>query len=98
MAKVKKIKSNKSEDVHQAIRHFGVLIEAVNDNVALLAEQQGDIKKTLNSHTEMIGRLAVNLEIVKEDVEFIKSGLKRKVDVEEFSALEKRVAVLEKRR
>ena len=133
MAKVKKIKSNKSEDVHQAIRHIGVLIEAVNDNVALVAEQYGDIKKTLDvhtkildshtaildshterldshtaildshterldSHTEMIGRLAVNLEIVKEDVGSIKNGLKKKVDGEEFSALERRVTVLEKRR
>ena len=105
MAKVKKIQSNKSEDVHQAIRHIGVLIEAVNDNVALVAEQYGDIKKTLDvhtkildSHTEMIGRLAVNLEIVKEDVGSIKNGLKKKVDGEEFSALERRVTVLEKRR
>ena len=133
MAKVKKTQSNKSEDVHQAIRHIGILIEAVNDNVALVAEQYGDIKKTLDahtkildshtaildshtaildshterldshterldSHTEMIGRLAVNLEIVKEDVGFIKSGLKKKVDVEEFSTLERRVTVLEKRR
>ena len=133
MAKVKKTQSNKSEDVHQAIRHIGVLIEAVNDNVALVAEQYGDIKKTLDvhtkildshtaildshterldshtaildshterldSHTEMIGRLAVNLEIVKEDVGSIKNGLKKKVDGEEFSALERRVTVLEKRR
>lgn len=54
--------------------------------------------KILDSHTEMIGKLAVDLAIVKEDVEFIKNSLKRKVDVEEFAALERRVALLEKRR
>ena len=43
----------------------------------------------------MIGSLAENLEIVKMDIEFIKSGLKKKVDYEEFEALEKRLILLE---
>lgn len=119
-------------DLHQEIRHLGVLVERTDHNVSVIAEQYGDIKtdigsmkteiggiksdiggmkseiggikneiggikKTLDSHTDMIGNLAVNLEIVKGDVEFIKHSLKRKVDVEEFSALERRVALLEKR-
>lgn len=91
-------------DLYQAIRHVGVLVEDMNHRVGVIAEQYGDIKsdiggikKTLDSHTDMIGNLAVNLEIVKGDVEFIKHGMKRKVDVEEFSALERRVALLEKR-
>jgi archaellum component FlaC len=51
----------------------------------------------LDSNTEMIGDLTVNMSIVKEDLGFIKSSLKRKVDVEEFSALERRVAHLKKK-
>lgn len=118
MAKVAVTKKNKSTDIRQDIRHLGVVIESVNDNVKLVAEQHGDIKKdingikyTLNSHTEMIGNLAVDMtivkmditairkdiEIMKSDIEFIKGGLKKKVDIDEFSALERRVLLLEKR-
>jgi len=60
----------------------------------------------------MIGSLAMDMEIVKDDVkmtktdmevvktdiEFIKNSLKKKVDIEEFAALEHRVALLEKHR
>lgn len=51
----------------------------------------------LNSHTQMIGKLMMNVEIIKEDVAFIKGSLKEKVDLEEFTALERRVAILERR-
>ncbi len=105
MAKIKKGKINKNFDIQKGIRHLGVMIEGVDDRVKLVAEQYGDIKqtldshsKTLASHTEMIGKLAIDLAIVKEDVEFIKHSLKKKVDVDEFAALERRVALLERRR
>lgn len=101
MSKIKIIKSGpnkKSPNLHAAIRHLGVMIESVNDNVKLVAEQHGGIVKKLDIHTEMIGALAIDLSIVKQDVEFIKSSMKRKIDVEEFSMLEHRVALLEKRR
>lgn len=80
------------------MRHLGVLIERVDDNVKLVAEQYGDIKKTLDSHTDMIGKLTVDVAIIKEDAEFIKNSLKKKVDIDEFAALERRVLLLEKRR
>ena len=105
MKTFKKKQSRKKLGGHEDIRHLGVLIERVDDNVKLVAEQYGDIKKdigsikdTLNSHTEMIGKLTIDMAIVKEDVEFIKSGLKKKVDADEFAALERRVLLLEKRR
>lgn len=135
-----KQKPKKDLSIRQEIRHLGVIIEHVDSNVTLVAEQHGDIKKTLdahteilNSHTEMIAGLKVDMEIVKTDVaelktdvaglktdmstvksdisglktdieivktdvEFIKGGLKKKVDIDEFAALERRVALLEKRR
>lgn len=51
--------------------------------------------RTLDSHTEMIGSMKIDIEIIKTDIEFIKNSLKRKVDLEEFEALEKRVRFLE---
>jgi GTPase involved in cell partitioning and DNA repair len=98
---VKKIKSNNSTE---EIRHFGVLLEGMDNKWDLVAEQYGDIKKTLDSHTktlashtEMIAQIIIDLAINKENVEFIKNSLKKKIDVEEFSALEKRVILLERK-
>jgi hypothetical protein len=54
--------------------------------------------QTFDLHTEMIGGLATDVEVIKADIEFIKHGFKKKVDVEEFAALERRVMLLEKRR
>lgn len=91
--------------IRDEIRGLGVLIEHVDGKVGLVAEQYGDIKKTLddhtkilNSHTEMIGYIKMDIEVIKSDITFIKGGLKRKVDAEEFLVLERRVALLEKHR
>ena len=101
----KKIPQDQSDVVALELRRLGVTIEHIDDKVSLVAEQYGDIKKdiggirkTLNVHTEINGKLAVNIEIVKEDIEFIKSGFKKKVDVEEFAALARRVSILERHR
>lgn len=109
---MKNKKQKNQTNAGQELRRLGVLIEHVDDNVGLIAEQYGEIKqnsneikkdidnikKTLNAHTEMIGKLTVDMEIIKTDTEFIKHSLKKKVDVDEFAALEKRVLLLEKRR
>jgi len=73
-------------------------ISGLKEDVSGLKEDVSGLKKTQGVHTEMIGSLATNLEIVKEDIEFIKNGFKRKVDVEEFTALTRRVSLLERRR
>ena len=130
---MKNKKQKNRTNAEQGLRRLGVLIEHVDSSVGLIAEQQGDIKKdisgikkTLNTHTEMIGELKVDLEIVKGDVkttkddleivkkdvkttkvdieiiktdiEFIKNSIKKKVDIDEFAALERRVLLLEKHR
>lgn len=77
-------------------RYLGALSEDFHSRVDAISEQYGDIAEKLDSHTEMIGSIKVDIEIIKEDVEFIKGSLKKKVDVEEFSALERRVSLLEK--
>ncbi len=50
---------------------------------------------TLASHTKMIASIKEDIEIMKVDIIFIKNSLKKKVDIEEFEALERRVAILE---
>lgn len=105
MPKQSKKKVSVSKDTPQEIRHLGVLIESTNDRVQLIAEQTSQIiseikgiKETQVSHTEMIAKLMVDMAITKEDIEFIKQGFKKKIDIEEFAALERRVALLERKR
>ncbi len=90
-------------------RHFDVVIEDVKGEIKIIAEQYTDVKKTLNSHTEllnshtellnshteMIGSMAEDIAVIKTDVEFIKSALKKKVDYDEFAALERRMSLVE---
>ncbi|MES2088281.1 MAG: hypothetical protein V4467_04810 [Patescibacteria group bacterium] len=100
---MKKSKSAKSKiDVGQELRNLGVLLEKNNHEIKAVAEQYGDLqkdvsglKKTLESHTEMIGKLAEDMTIVKVNVEFLKGSLKKKVDYDEFLALERRLSLLE---
>ena len=114
MKKIKKSKTKEKKEasVRDEIRGLGVLIEHVDGNIGLIAEQYSEIKqdsneikkdttvikKTLDTHTEMIGKLAVDMEIVKTDIELIKHSFKKKIDIDEFAASEKRVLLLEKRR
>ena len=83
-------------------RYTGALSEEFKGQVRVIAEQHldlkkdiTDVKKTLDSHTEMIGKLAVDMEIVKTNVETIKGDLKKKVDYDEFLKLERRVSAIE---
>ncbi len=82
----------------EMVGHLSKNMEIVKEDISGLKEDVSGLKKTQGVHTEMIGSLATNLEIVKEDIEFIKNGFKRKVDVEEFTALTRRVSLLERRR
>lgn len=101
MAKIKKVKKNNH---NQESRHFGVVLEDINSKIDLLVGgHQGlevrlsRVEDKLNSHTQMIGHLAENVEIIKADVASIKVSLRKKIDAEEFMILEKRVALLERK-
>jgi len=72
---------------------IGVLLEDFNSKFDLVAEQTAQIPEIKNK----INNLVEDMEIVKTDLEFIKGALKKKVDVDEFSALERRVVSLESR-
>jgi len=71
------------------------LTEDFDSKIKVIAEQYQDIKDTLRSHTEMIGILKENVEIIKADIIFIKDTLNNKVDIEQFEVLENKVRVLE---
>ena len=59
----------------------------------------GIFKENLESQIQLIGEqfgsMLENIEIIKSDVQFIKSSLKKKVDYDEFDALVRRVSLLE---
>jgi hypothetical protein len=64
--------------------HFmGIMKEDIQSNIQLIAEQYQNIKD--------------DLSIIKTDVHYVKSALKKKVDYDEFESLEKRVLLLESR-
>lgn len=72
---------------------ISVLLEDFNSKFDLVAEQTSQIPQM----NKKIDSLVEDMETVKTDLEFIKTILKRKVDVDEFSALERRVIALESR-
>jgi len=71
--------------------HFmGIMKEETNTQFQLMGEQFQGIKETL-------GTLMEDVTIIKTDIQFLKSALKKKVDYDEFESLEKRVLLLESR-
>jgi len=72
-------------------------IKIIKDNLDEHTRILGEHTRMLGEHTEMIGSMKTDIEIIKTNIEFIKNSLKRKVDLEEFETLEKRVRLLESR-
>jgi len=56
------------------------------------------VEGRLTGVEEQVANLTVNMTIVKQQMQIINAGFKRKVELEEFEALESRVAALEKQR
>ncbi len=69
------------EDLRSNFRAFG-------ENLSFVRQKVDYIEKTVDAHTEMIGRIMI-------DVEEIKSGMREKVDRRDFVKLEKRLVILE---
>ena len=72
------------EELKSDIRVVGALVEQTNRNVQALAE--------------MVGGMMEDITIIKDNVEFLKGGMRRKVDAEEFQTLERRVSLLERKK
>ncbi|MFH1656823.1 MAG: hypothetical protein ABH956_03630 [Candidatus Nealsonbacteria bacterium] len=91
---IKEILKEYNKDIK---REMGVLVENLESKVDLIIERQDIFEGKLDSHTEMIGKMMVDIERIKNDVEIIKGSLRIKIDLEEFENLEKRVKLLESR-
>ena len=76
-------------------RHFDVVAEDLKSDIQIVAEQVATNAEKLTAYDQKFEQIIDDMDIIKLDIEFIKSGLQRKVDYEEFSALEKRVSMLE---
>lgn len=79
-------------------RFVAVVFEDFKSGLQLIAQSVADLQKQLAALRDMVAKNSEDIEIIKMDLEFIKTGLKKKVDIDEFAALERRVALLEKRR
>jgi len=91
---------------------IGTLLEHMDGKVTLIAEQYTGLndkysrldKKTdglinrVDNIVDMVGAIKEDVEIIKMDIETIKHDLKSKIGRDEFSILERRVALLESRR
>ncbi len=83
------------------------MLENIEHQVRIIAEQTseiGGIKKVMGEMEKRLDNIEVDvdaikgaMEIMKTDMSLIKYSLKRKVDIDEFAALERRVSKLENR-
>ncbi len=94
-----KIVTNSPFTHADATRFFGSITEHFDDKFKIIherldvtdektARQFNEVHLRLNEHSQVLGRLML-------DVEEIKSGLRIKVDVEQFNKLETRLVLLE---
>ncbi|HLB95826.1 MAG TPA: hypothetical protein VJK26_02910 [Patescibacteria group bacterium] len=84
---LKKIINDQTQEIQ---RHQKMLLEEFQSRLKVVAEVQVEHTKKFDALFEMV---AMNTETL----EFIKGMLKRKVDLEEYEKLEKRVSLLEKK-
>jgi len=80
---------NRKLDEHSKILNAHSKI--LNEHSKILDEHS----KKLDSHTEMIGNIMEDTTDLKQDMQFVKKELKRKVDYDEFLSLVQRVMKLE---
>ena len=99
---LKKILKEQREEFQAFI---GTLAEDFTAQVKILAESVSDLQRQLIIIRDMVARNTEDIEamkmdmlVIKEDIESIKYTFKKKVDLDEFASLEKRVLILERNR
>ncbi len=78
-------------------RHIGALAEDFTDQLKMIAESVSGIQQQLVVLREMVAKNTEDIEIIKIDIGLMKRELRRKVDIDEFELLEKRVIFLERK-
>lgn len=89
------VEQNLEEFSREVKRHFDVVAEDLSSKIQLVAESVSGIQEQLISIRDMVAKNTEDIEVIKMDAELIKQMLRRKVDLEEFEVLEKRVLALE---
>jgi predicted nucleic acid-binding Zn-ribbon protein len=79
-------------------RHLDVVAEDFDSNMKLLGESVSGVQEQLVAIRDMVARNTENIEVIKTTLEIMSHQLKRKVDMDEFEALARRVLILERRR
>lgn len=92
-----KLKTILEEQREEYQRHLGAVVEDFKSTMQLIAESVSGVQEQLTAIRDMVAKNTEDIETIKMNIEFIKSGLKKKVDIDEFSALERRVSLLESR-
>ena len=90
----KKLLTDQTEEIK---RHEKILLEEFQSQLKIVAEVQIEQGKKLDNNSRKLDALLEMIANSTENIELIKSMLKRKVDIEEFEALAKRVMILEKK-
>lgn len=84
----KELKKLLKEQSGETERHQKMMLEEFEKRLAIIAESQVSIAQKIDAIFEMTAQNSENIELIK-------GMLRRKVDVDEFEALEKRVSLLE---
>lgn len=93
--KTEEAKRHFDEKTEETKRHFGIVAERMEDKIQTVGEQVAANTEKLEEHSQRFNKIDDTLGIIKMDIEFIKHELKQKVSYDEFTALEKRVSMLE---
>lgn len=104
MADDNQLKTILNEQREEYQRYLGILAEDFKSSLKMVAESVSGLQEQLTAvrdlvvqNTEDVSMIKLDIQVMKTDVGFIKNSLKQKVDLDEFTALEQRVALLERR-
>lgn len=96
--KINKLLKSQTKELKDDYARMGkFLLEEFEKRLQIVAEVQVDHTKKLFELGKKTDSILEMTAVNSENVEFIKNSLKRKVDIEEFEGLEKRVFFLEKK-
>ncbi len=74
--KAKKTPTKKESHTDEIKRYIGAISEHFQNGIDTIVEQFLGFKKTLDSHTEMIGSILEDVTVLKEDMKEVKSDVK----------------------
>ena len=89
---------NRKLDSHdQKLDSHTEMIGGLAVRVTNVETKLGRVEVKIERVEAKMDTMEMKMTVMQEDIQFIKSGLKRKVDQDEFDALVRRVSVIEKR-